>query len=259
MLHTGKHDDYHRPSDDTHLLNLDGIRNVSQFMLRCTVAAANAETLPSIRNWSKEKSAAFAQVFHRPLENQPSRLGVTYNATLAKEGTIRLTSIASGSPANLAGLQIDDEVLAVGGKTTSDSRDFRALVMSAPTETAFEIRRSETKLTIPVKLRGNPVLFGFRWIMDGAEPGSAIVTHLADDSLAAAAGLKPQHRIRNVNGETFASRSEFQDLLIDAKNPINLEVEFNGKYSTLTIDSSNSASEESTSSSDSEQENLDKK
>jgi hypothetical protein len=259
MLHTGKHEDYHRPTDDTHLLNLTGVRTISQFMLQCTVAAANAEPLPTFRNWSKEKSETLVKNFDRPLQNQPSRLGVTYNATLAKEGTIRLTSIASESPAHLAGLQVEDEVLAVGNKTTSASPDFRALVMSAPRKTIFEIRRAETELTVPVTLRGNPVLFGFRWIMDGAEPESAIVTHVALDSLAAAASLKPQHRIRNVNGETFASRREFQDLLIDAQSSINLEVEFNGKYSTLTIDRSIPASEESASSGDSEQEDLDKK
>ena len=238
MLHTGKHPDYHRPSDDTHLLNMEGIRTVSRFMLRCTIAAANADSLPVVRDWSKEAALAFAQRFKRPIQDQPSRLGVTYNATLAKEGTIRLTSIAAGSPAHIAGLQVDDDVLAVGKEPTTESNDFRSLVMSAPTETVFKIRRAESELDRPVTLRGNPDRFGFRWIMHDAEPGSAIITHTTAESSATAAKLRPQHRIRSLNGRTFATRADFEALLINAQIPIELKVERDGKFETLTIGSS---------------------
>ncbi len=259
MLHTGKHPDYHRPSDDTHLLNMDGVRTVSRFILRCTIAAANADSLPAFRNWSNEAAEAFAQRFEQPIQNQPSRLGVTYNATLVKEGTIRLTSIAGGSPANVAGLQVDDEVLAVGHMPTTESNDFRSLVMSAPTETVFKIRRAESELDRPVTLRGNPDLYGFRWIMDDAEPGSAIITHTIADSPAAVAKLRPQHRIRSFNKETFGTRAAFEALLLNAEFPIRLEVELDGRFEILTIGSSQAKNKEATSSQDSESESRDKK
>ncbi len=236
MLHTGKHADYHRPSDDTHLLNIEGIRQVSRFMLRCTVAAANAETLPTFRNWSAERAESFTQIFSRPPQDEPTRLGVTYNATLAKEGTIRLTSVTQGSPANIAGLQPGDDVLAVGEKSTGDAPDFRSLVMSAPTDSTFRIQRGESELNIPVTLRGNPVLFGFRWTMHKAEPGSAIVTHVAADSPAAAAKLKPQHRILAVDGQRFKTRNEFQQLLFDAEGTVQLETEFAGNFENISIE-----------------------
>ncbi|NQV28237.1 MAG: M20/M25/M40 family metallo-hydrolase, partial [Rhodopirellula sp.] len=140
MLHTGKHEDYHRPSDDTHLLNMEGIRTVSQFMLHCSIAAANAETLPGFRDWSEESSDAFTRLFANPVQNEPSRLGVTYNGTLAKEGTIQLMSVASGSPANLAGLHVGDRVLALNNRPITRSSDFRSLVMTAPTETIFKVK-----------------------------------------------------------------------------------------------------------------------
>lgn len=259
MLHTGKHPDYHRPSDDTHLLNMDGVRTVSRFILRCTVAAANADTLPAIRNWSKEAAESFAQRFKRPIHDQPSRLGVTYNATLAKEGTIRLTSIAAGSPADIAGLQVDDEVLTVGKNLTSKSDDFRSLVMSAPAETVFTIMRAESPLEIPVTLRGNAALYGFRWIMHEAEPGSAIVTHTAAESPAVTAKLRPQHRIRSVNGQTFATRNDFESLLINAEIPIGLEAELGGSIETLTIGSLPSNDQEVSSSQAGNSESRDKK
>lgn len=238
MLHTGKHADYHRPSDDTHLLNMQGIRQVAQFMLRCTIAAANAETLPTFRNWSKERADGFASIFNRPPDSEPSRLGVTYNATLAKEGTIRLTSVTQGSPANIAGLLPGDEVLAVGDRSTGDSPDFRSLVMSAPTESKFRIRRGESERELSVTLRGNPILFGMRWTMHNAEPGSAIVTRVNPDSTADAAGLKSQHRILTVNGQRFKTRNEFQQLLLKAEGAVRLETEFAGNFESLSIEAS---------------------
>lgn len=238
MLHTGKHADYHRPSDDTHLLNMQGIRQVAQFMLRCTIAAANAETLPTFRNWSKERADEFASIFNRPPDSEPSRLGVTYNAALAKEGTIRLTSVTQGSPANIAGLLPGDEVLAVDDRSTGDSPDFRSLVMSAPTESKFRIRRGESERELSVTLRGNPILFGMRWTMHDAEPGSAIVTRVNPDSTADTAGLKSQHRILTVNGQRFKTRNEFQQLLLKAEGAVRLETEFAGNFESLSIEAS---------------------
>jgi hypothetical protein len=236
MLHTGKHDDYHRPTDDTHLLNLDGIRQVSQFMLRCAVAAADAETLPEFQEWSSEESAAFTQIFDRPAQGEPSRLGVTYNGKLAEGGIIQLTSVVSDSPANSAGLQVGDNVLALNGLTTKEVPDFRTLVMTAPGDTVVSIRREGTELEIPIALRGDPMLFGFRWTMDDAEPGSVIVTQVAVGSPADHAELEPQHRIRAVGGTKIGTRDEFRKLLAETQNPISLDVELDGRFRSISIE-----------------------
>ena len=235
MVHTGKHDDYHRPSDDTHLLNLDGIRQVSRFMLRCSVAAANAGTLPVFQDWSPEESAVFTQIFEKPTQDEPSRLGVTYNGKLAENGVIKLTSIASDSPANSAGLQVGDNVLALNGLTVNESLDFRTLVMTAPGDTVFSIRREGAELEVPVALRGDQMLFGFRWTMDDAEPGSVIVTQVAAGSPADHAQLQSQHRIRSVGGKPIATRDDFRKLLAETQNPIGLEVELDGRFSSLSV------------------------
>ncbi len=253
MLHTGKHADYHRPSDDTHLLNMEGIRQVSQFMLRCTVAAANAETLPDFRDWSAENAEAFAQSFNRPPESEPSRLGVTYDATLAKEGTIRLTSVTAGSPADIAGLLAGDDILAVDGKSTAESPDFRSLVMEARTNVNFRIHRNDSELEIPVSLRGNPVLFGFQWTMHDAEPGSVIVTRVTEGSPAAAAQLKSQHRILKINEKKITTRDDFEKLLTSADGSIIVDVELNGRFETLTIANQTPSTSEPAASVDSKQ------
>lgn len=236
MLHTGKHDDYHRPSDDTHLLNLDGIRQVSQFMLRCAMAAADSPTTPAFQEWSPESSAAFVEVFEKPTLGQPSRLGVTYNGKLAEDGVIQVTSVVSDSPANAAGLLVGDNVLALNDRTVKEAPDFRTLVMTAPAKTVFRIQRQGTELKIPVALRGDPMLFGFRWTMDDAEPGSVIVTQVAAASPADMAGLKPQHRIRAVSGRKISDRDSFRKLLATTQNPVVLDVEFDGRFASLSVE-----------------------
>lgn len=236
MLHTGKHEDYHRPSDDTHLLNLEGIRQVAELMLRCAVQAADSTTLPRFLEWSPESSAAFTEVFEKPTQGEPSRLGVTYNGKLAEDGIIQVTSIVTDSPANTAGLQVGDNVLALNDHTVKEAPDFRTLVMTAPTETVFRIRRQGSELKIPVSLRGDRMLFGFRWTIDDAEPGSVIVTQVAAASPAERAGLQPHHRIRSVGGKSIEDRNSFRELLTTSNNPVVFQVELNGQFESLAID-----------------------
>ncbi|MDA1164676.1 MAG: M20/M25/M40 family metallo-hydrolase [Planctomycetota bacterium] len=236
MIHTGKHDDYHRPSDDVDLLNMDGIRKVSQFMLRSTVAVANEVTPPEFRDWSNEESDQFTRVFNASTQNRRSRLGVTYNGQMAEEGIIQLSSIVVDSPAHMAGLRIGDTVVSVNDQVLKKSLDFRTLVLTAPSKSMMKVRRGDAELDLSVSLLGDPILFGFHWTMDDAEPGSIIVTHVTAGSPADKAGLKQQHRIRNVAGNRFSSRNEFHKLLVGALNPIELGAEFDGKLSKISLE-----------------------
>ncbi len=107
--------------------------------------------------------------------------------------------------------------------------------MEVRTNANFRIRRNDSELEIPVSLRGNPVLFGFQWTMHDAEPGSAIVTRVTEGSPAAAALLKPQHRILKINEKKTTTRDDFEKLLISADDSIIVDVELNGRFETLTI------------------------
>ena len=129
-----------------------------------------------------------------------------------------------------------DNVLALNGHSVKEASDFRTLVMTAPGDTVFSIRRQEAELEVPVALRGDPMLFGFRWTMDDLEPGSVIVTQVAAGSPADAARLKPHHRIRAVGGKKITTRDEFRKLLTETQNPVGLEVEFDGSFESLSID-----------------------
>ena len=111
MLHTGKHGDYHRPSDDAHKLNVAGLQAMTRLTFRLARAAADSERLPTFRaacfaeddNDRKRKFAALG-----PL---PLRLGASWDPERAKRGDLRVTSVTAGAAAQRAGLRPGDRIL----------------------------------------------------------------------------------------------------------------------------------------------------
>ncbi len=73
MLHTGKHPDYHRPSDDAHLINNDGLSRISQLMFHLVVELADAPTLGPFRSASRTESNGLRR--HRASAGWPRRPG----------------------------------------------------------------------------------------------------------------------------------------------------------------------------------------
>ena len=87
MLHTGDHNDYHRPSDDPDKVNYDGLEVLSQMMFEFVREAANADELPPFREQSREERrwhqqqaeivpAAPAATVRLELEQRPSTGGI---------------------------------------------------------------------------------------------------------------------------------------------------------------------------------------
>ncbi len=71
MLHTGKHPDYHRPSDDAHLINNDGLSRISQLMFHLVVELADAPTLGPFRSASRTESNGLRHMRERGLAPPP--------------------------------------------------------------------------------------------------------------------------------------------------------------------------------------------
>ncbi len=99
MLHTGKHDDYHRPGDDIEKVNVEGMQLVSQFLLQLTLTVANTDTLPSFRRESINEVSNLKrleqQVYHRT--EFPARLGISYDSKLSEsERRVVVTRIGEG-------------------------------------------------------------------------------------------------------------------------------------------------------------------
>lgn len=237
MFHTGKHADYHKSSDDVDKINVDGIRDISQFVLRLAAAAANAETLPKFRPRSKaevgdaEQLAAVAPGQVR----QPSRLGISYDAELSEKRRIVITRVMPDSPAAYAGLRPGDEILEFDLEPVAEHEDFRALVLTAGRKIKVLIKRDGKEQTLDVELRGQPAVFGFQWHRDDAEPDVFSVTRVIPGSPAERSGMQPGHRILKAADKVPKNEEAFRQLLAKTRGPIKLDVELNGLFDTVEL------------------------
>lgn len=238
MLHTGKHNDYHRPSDDVDKVNYDGTQQISQFLFQLTMAACNSDELPEFRAESKSEVASLKsleQKYSRIIQ-RPSRFGISYNSGVAERTKrILVTRVEEGSPAREARLKPNDEIIEMGGHLVADVPDFRVLVVTTPGPTMVRFKRDGKEMSVKVELLGDPVQYGFEWRVDETEPDSIIVTFVMPGSPADLAGLKRGHRILKVGEDVPGTRDEFRQRLKEAKGELRLETERLGKFSVLKL------------------------
>jgi S1-C subfamily serine protease len=102
---TGVHDDYHRPTDDTEKINVDGLLRVTDFVTDVVGRLDDAGQRPTYRETTRgrrsDRSAA------RPY------LGCVPDASRAEDG-VAVLSVAPDSPAQQAGLQPADVLVKFG-------------------------------------------------------------------------------------------------------------------------------------------------
>jgi serine protease Do len=157
-------------------------------------------------------------------------------------------SIMPASPAEKAGLKVDDVVIAIDGKRVTDPSSLRnqTFTLDAGTKVDLKVVRNHEELTIPVaiaEMPANPVVafFGFS-VKDGPSDaqGGVIVDEVAPGTLAEKAGLKPGLRIISVGPRRVFSKAEFDNLLPQAAANRNSPLSFavlrdDGKLEVLTM------------------------
>lgn len=234
MLHTNKHDDYHRPSDDANKLNYEGTQRLTRLMLLLALRAAEADELPAFRAESRSESNAQQTRIEQPLPAPAPRLGITWDLKLSEQRIVQIIEIAPQSPAAAAGFRIGDRLLTFAGNTVSDVADFRSLVIVADREVTATVQRPgrSEPLEVFVRLAGEPSRLGLTWRTDDVEPDSVILTQVVPHSPAALAGLKPNDRIRSF-GEHSASGENLR--LSSTSLPIAVMFERDGIVTTTKI------------------------
>ena len=95
MLHTGLHDNYHRPSDDAELIERDGMQSVSQLMFRVAHDLAEADEVPAFRAAARYESIATRAQFERSMADAPPRLGVSWGSQASEPG-LTITRVTCG-------------------------------------------------------------------------------------------------------------------------------------------------------------------
>lgn len=238
MLHTGKHDDYHRPSDDADKLNYEGIQRVSRLMLLLALRAAEADELPAFRPEAHQETEVFQKQVEQPPSPPPSRLGIAWKIDLAKQRIVEVTEVSPRSPADEAGLKAGDRIIEFGGHTVSEFEDFRTLAMTAPTPATVLVQRlgEAGPREFNVKLIGQPTRLGILWRTDDVEPNCLIITQVQNRSPADLAGLKPHDRILRVGGESISTGELFRQQVQSSNGQMTVTYERSGIIDSTVID-----------------------
>uniref|UniRef100_A0A7C4QLT3 M20/M25/M40 family metallo-hydrolase n=1 Tax=Schlesneria paludicola TaxID=360056 RepID=A0A7C4QLT3_9PLAN len=120
VLHffTGFHPEYHRPGDDTHLLNIGGMRRISRMMTDLVRLIDAHPARP--RMTAVDEASILANLgevgtsMARDRDNGP-RLGVILDSAELPEG-VRIRQLLKFSPAEQAGLRPGDVILKLNGE-----------------------------------------------------------------------------------------------------------------------------------------------
>ncbi len=229
MFHTGLHGDYHRPSDDAHKINRDGLEAVTRLMFEVLDAVAQESTSIAFRPASRQETPAKQQAFEVKLAQPPPRLGLSWRKE-PSDLPLVVARTNPGSAAYKAGIVSGDKILQFDVQEVLGPGHFRKLVLAAtiPADMTIEREGMDEPMKLTVHLPGNPVRLGLSWREDPAEPGTLLVTRVIRGSAADEAELTAGDRVYQIGNREFADGLEFIELSQTLPSPIELLIERNG-------------------------------
>lgn len=236
MLNTGLHGDYHRPSDDSHLLNAEGMQAASRLLLNLSVELAERAEPIRFRPESQLEPARKSRAAETG-PNAGSRFGIRWK-TMDEQGGITVTQVAAGSAAEHAKLHPGDRLLEFAGEPVTDDDRFRRDVWGATSPVTIVVQRQGRgePVSMSIPLAGQPVRVGVTWREDDAEPHAVEVTRVLPGTPADTAGLRPGDRIYEVAGDPIENGDSLRHLLRTAPAPLELMVEREGTVSSIALD-----------------------
>jgi len=236
-FHTGFHEHYHKPTDDTQYIDPAGMRLVSRLAFLTTHELANAEQLPGFRAAVCKETVKAQKQFLADAPIGSDRLGIRWNTDEAADDGVRVTAIIDGSPAARAAIRSGDRVVQVADKSIHGSDDLKAALSMAENPVAVRIQRQgETNpRELNVQLVGNPMRIGISWRVDEADPGSVVISGVVPRSPAARAGLKAGDRIYQVAGDDFDDDRQFLQRITTESGPIQLLIERQGRQQVFML------------------------
>jgi acetylornithine deacetylase/succinyl-diaminopimelate desuccinylase-like protein len=149
-LFTGTHSDYHRPSDDTDKLNVEGMARITAMTTEMVDRIANAEQKPTyVENKRQETIVASGG-------GERAYFGSIPDYSDEVDG-LALTGVAPEGPAEKAGVKGGDVIVQFGESKISGIEDFQAaLTKHKPGDKVkFKVKRGAETLDLEVTL-GRP-------------------------------------------------------------------------------------------------------
>jgi aminopeptidase YwaD len=140
---TGTHDDYHKPSDTADKINIEGLKQVAEFVREIAVNVAN-----------EPQRIAFTKV---KVEQKPAGrgfrvyLGTVPNYSDQADG-MKLDGVRPGSPAEKAGLRAGDLIMKLGKMPIKNVYDYTYALgeMRGGEEVEVWIRREGKEMTLKI-------------------------------------------------------------------------------------------------------------
>lgn len=240
-LHTGLHDDYHRPSDDVEKLNVDGIRQVSGYLLEKLSELADAEQLPSYRSTATTETPAVQRQLEQPLAAIARRLDFTWEYVPSVPASAVVRQVPWSSLAKQAGLVTGDRIVAVNGRPMSTEAMLPAVALQSESTVELLVERpgSSEQLKISVPLVGSPTRLGLSWRADPAEPQTVFVTRVVPYSPAQLAGIRLHDRLHEFNSEPISSPNELLESvrrsIVNGAALVEFGVESRGAIRQITV------------------------
>ncbi len=239
MLHTGLHKDYHRPSDDAHRLNIDGLQRTSKLLFSTAHDLANRDDVPRWRKEAAWESTSHRKTFESAPAASPPRLGVSWEsvAEQGEESGLLVKGVSQGSSAEAAGVLPGDRITAFNGRAINSGEELRAQVLASPQDVEIVVRRksSDEPITLKAKLPGQPVQLGISWRENSAEPGAVTVVKVIEGSPAYAAGIRRLDRIYAVDGERFANSDAFEKVVLPKNRTVRFLLERAGRLFAVEV------------------------
>ena len=90
------------------------------------------------------------------MPGKPVRLGVAWRPDAGEPGTVVVTRVTAGSPAQLAGLQLKDRIYEIGGRQFADSDELLHLAKSLPSPMPMLIEREGRLQEVTLDLDDDP-------------------------------------------------------------------------------------------------------
>ena len=241
FLHTGLHDDYHRPSDDVEKLNVDGIRQVSAYLLEQLSKLADVDELPAFRTESEHDTPALQQQLEQPLAKLARRLDFTWEYISSDPAAVVVQQVPWTSQAKLAGLAVGDRIVAVDGQPITCKAMLPAFALQSDKEIELQVRRPgiESPFSLSVELIGRPTRLGLSWRADPAEPQTVYVTRVVPYSPADLAGIELHDRLYAFDDGPISGPNELlarvQSVLDQGEELLHFLVESRGAIRKVTV------------------------
>jgi hypothetical protein len=140
---TGQHEDYHKPTDDAHLINYSGMKDVASLIYQIIISLDKSEKLPFTKTQdSAPQNRSFAV-----------SLGIMPDYLFDGKG-VKVDGLREGKPGQKAGIQKGDIIIMMGSIDITDMKSYMNSLGTFKPGDKIDVRiiRNQQEITLPVTL-----------------------------------------------------------------------------------------------------------